>query len=120
MQQTLILIVGSTSGAVATFLLQKYGFSAVLAASLVGLIGSLIGHLLNFPQLPFVILMGSFVGMTNTLMSSFPFVILAGISSGLLYSISHSFFAGFGGRLGVIAFICTVLCFYLITFLKKG
>lgn len=119
MQQTLIFVIASTSGAIATFLLQKYGFPSVVAACLVGLIGALIGHFLEFPQLPFVILMGTFVGMTHATMSSFPFILIAGISSGFLYSVSTHVFAGFGGRLGVVAFICTVLCFYLLDFFKK-
>lgn len=120
MQQTLILIVGSTSGAVITFLLQKYGFSSIVAGCLVGLVGALVGHLLVVPQLPFAILMGTFVGMTHMTISSFPFVLIAGAASGFLYSVSNNIFVGFGGRLGVIAFICTVLCFYFLAFLKKG
>lgn len=110
---TIAFMFASAFGAIATFFLQKQGLSSVLASSLVGLLGVLIGLLFSSDHLPAVIFAGSFVGMTSLSFGTFPLVALAGIVAGFLYSISLNIFAGFGGRLGAIAFISTIVCFYL-------
>jgi uncharacterized membrane protein YeaQ/YmgE (transglycosylase-associated protein family) len=114
MQETIILICGSLAGAIATFILQKNGFSAVLASSIIGIIGVVIGHYLSMSHLPAVIFAGSFVGMTNLAIGSFAALALAGISTGLVYIFSQNIFKGYGGRLGTMAFICTIMCVYLV------
>jgi len=107
--QTFILTIGAMSGALATFMLQKYGVSAVIASCSVGLLGALIGHLLGNQNLPLAIFAGTFVGMTAIHLTSIPVIILAGAFAGLLYSSTLQIFPGVGGRLGTIAFIVSVL-----------
>jgi uncharacterized membrane protein YeaQ/YmgE (transglycosylase-associated protein family) len=119
MQQTLILILGGASGAIVTFLLQKYGCSAVVASCFVGLVGALLGHFLKLPHFPLVVFAGSFAGMTSLTIGTIPLILLAGALTGLLYSISLHIFVGFGGRLGTIAFVSTILSFYALFFSKK-
>ncbi len=119
MQQTVILILGGLGGAIATFLLQKNGFSVVIASCIVGLIGALIGHYAKSDHLSLVIFTGSFVGMTNPVIASTGLIVLAGAFSGFLYKISLTIFAGFGGRLGTIAFTSTLIAFYLLRAFKR-
>jgi uncharacterized membrane protein YeaQ/YmgE (transglycosylase-associated protein family) len=119
MQQTFIIIIGGIGGAVITFLLQKYGLSGVVASCIVGLIGALIGYLAKSTHLPLIIFAGSFVGMTSTAIGTIPMIIIGGALSGLLYKLSLNIFAGFGGRLGTIAFISTVISFYVLLAIKK-
>jgi hypothetical protein len=114
MKEVLMLILGCLFGSISTFWLQKNGCSAVVASASVGLIGALAGHLLQISDLPAVIFAGSFVGMTGDSVGSYTAVSLGGIVAGLIYSVSLSIFAGFGGRLGTIAFISTVSSFYLL------
>lgn len=120
MTQTLILIAGSTGGAIITFLLQKQGFSVVVASSLVGLLGALIGHYTSIQHLPLVIFAGSFVGMTSVSVGSLPIVAIAGMLAGYIYTISLNVFSGFGGRLGTIAFVSTIVSLYTFKIIKKG
>ncbi len=115
----LTMIAGGTVGAVVTLILQKQGLTAVVASSLVGLAGAAAGHLLQLPHLPAVVFAGSFVGMTNPQLASWPLISMAGAFSGLLYHISLHLFAGFGGRLGTLAFISTLLFLSALAFLKK-
>jgi len=118
--QILIMILGGVSGAVATWLLQKYGVSAVVASCLVGLTGALIGHLTANTHLPMVIFAGSFVGMTALHLTSLPLTILAGASVGLLYSLTLNLFSGYGGKLGTIAFVVVLVVVWLGSFLFKA
>ena len=113
MQQTIILIVGSTSGAILTYLLQKQGLSGVVASCLIGLAGAELGFLLKLDHLAEVVFAGSFVGMTETSMGSYGMIVLGGILTGVLYRLSMNVFEGFGGRLGTIAFISTVASYLL-------
>jgi hypothetical protein len=120
MQQAMILIIASTGGALLTFFLQKMGLSVVVSSSLVGLTGALIAHFAGVPHLAAVIFAGSFAGMTGTSVGSYPLIILAGLLVGVFYLISLKIFAGFGGRLGTIAFVSSVTAFYVVFFAKKG
>ncbi len=117
MKETLILVLGSSAGAIATFILQKNGFSAVVASSIIGLIGAGIGHYFSMPNLTAVIFAGSFVGMTNISLGSMTNISAAGVLTGLIYSLSLNIFSGLGGRLGTIAFISTTICIYLMNIL---
>lgn len=119
MQQTIILMIGGIGGAITTFLLHKYGLSVVVASCVVGLLGAVLGHFTKSTHLPLVIFAGSFVGMTSTTVGSIPLMILGGAISGIIYKFSLKLFVGFGGRLGTIAFISTVLSFYFLLALKK-
>ncbi|MEK7580295.1 MAG: hypothetical protein AAB465_01640 [Patescibacteria group bacterium] len=114
-----LIVLGGASGAVITFLLQKYGVSAVIASSLVGLSGALVGFLISNTHLPAVVFAGSFVGMTALHMASLPLIIIAGVGVGLLYSVSLNILPGYGGRLGAIAFIITVAVIWVSSFFGK-
>ena len=115
-----LMVLGGASGAVITFLLQRYGVSAVVASSLVGLLGALIGFLISNTYLPAVVFVGSFVGMTALHMGSLPLIIVAGVSAGLLYSVSLDILPGYGGRLGTIAFVATLAIIWVSRFLGKN
>lgn len=119
MQQTLILMIAGAGGSLVTFLLQKYGCSVVVASCIVGLAGALMNHFTSIEHLSLVIFAGSFVGMTSISLGSIPLVIFGGILTGLLYQFSLKIFDGFGGRLGTIAFISTLVAFYVLLLLKK-
>lgn len=119
MQQTFLLIIAGAFGAIATYILQRFGLSIVVASCIVGLLGAMTGHFLELPQLSIVIFAGSFVGMTSTAIGSIPLILLAGALTGLFFKLSSNIFVGFGGRLGTIAFLSTVLSFYLFLAVKK-
>jgi uncharacterized membrane protein YjjB (DUF3815 family) len=119
MPQTFILIIGGTGGALATFLLHKYGLSVVVASCLIGLLGAALEHFFKVHHLAFVIFAGSFVGMSSSSVATLPLILIGGALSGILYQLSTDIFKGFGGRLGTIAFISTVISFYFLLALKK-
>ncbi len=117
--QQIYLIIGSVSGAVITFLMHKHGFGVVAASCIVGLLGCLIENLVQIPHLALVVFAGSFVGMTSTSVADVSIIILAGLITGLVYIFSLNVFDGFGGRLGTIAFISTVIAFYILFWVKQ-
>ncbi len=59
------MVLGGIAGAAATsFLQRKYGLSAVVASSLVGMLGACVGSLVSNVNLPAAVFAGSFAGMT--------------------------------------------------------
>jgi hypothetical protein len=87
--------------------LTNYNFAlgAVVASSLIGLIGGLL-----IPTLAIPIYCGSFAGMVSSLLVSDPFfVIVIGLFAGLLYVAGSETFKGFGGKLGATAYFATLL-----------
>jgi len=118
-QDLFLFVLVGIIGAVATFLLQKQGLSAVVASCIVGLAGALVGHFLDASHIPLVVFAGSFVGMTSTSFGTIPLMIVGGLLTGVIYNYSLKIFEGFGGRLGTIAFISTVVAFYLLAIVKK-
>lgn len=119
MYQTLLILIGGLLGAIGTFSLQKAGLSAVVASCCIGLLGALAGHLLKNDHLTLIIFAGSFVGMTSTGLGSYPLVGLGGLVAGLIYLISLDVFAGFGGRLGTIAFLSTLASWAVFTGISR-
>ncbi len=107
------MIAGGVVGAVLTFLLQKQGLSPVFSSSLIGIIVASIGFFLPQPfsvYIPAVVFAGTFVGMTALSLANVPIMIFAGALAGLLYALFYSvIFPGYGGRLGVVAFIATLV-----------
>lgn len=84
---------------------HTFALGAVVASSLVGLIGSLL-----FPALAVPIYCGSFAGMvSNSLASGMISVVTIGFFSGLLYVSGTETFKGFGGKLGATAYFATLL-----------
>ena len=104
----LLIVLGGAGGAVITFSLQGYGVSAVVASSLVGLLGALVGFLISNIYLPAVVFVGSFAGMNTLLMASLPVIIVAEISTGLLSGASIGMLPGYEDHLGTIAFVTTL------------
>lgn len=117
--QHFVLILGGVVGAVVTFVLQRYGVSAVVASALVGLSGAGLGVLLSDSALPAVIFAGSFVGMTALSVATIPVIVFAGAIAGVLYIASENIFPGYGGKLGTVAFIAVVATIWAAGFLKK-
>jgi len=120
MQQVLLYILAGAGSAVFTFLLQKYGGSAVVASCLVGLIGAALGYMLNMQHLTFVIFTGSFVGMTSLTAGSIPLMLVGGALSGFIYLHTQQVYFDYGGRLGFIAFISTMATVYLFLLVVKS
>lgn len=114
MKETLLLILASFLGAIATFILRKYEVSSVVASCIVGIGGSLIGHYTKSPQLAFIIFAGSFVGMGDYKnFGGIYFVGIAGLLTGIIYQLTNHLFTNFGGRLGAIAFIGVVITYFI-------
>jgi hypothetical protein len=116
------MILGGFVGAAATSLLQRqYGVSAVVASSLVGLLGAGLGSLLSDVDLPLAVFAGSFVGMTAIAVASLASISIAGAGAGTLYALVLTFkiFPGYGGRLGTVAFISTALVLWFAGFFKR-
>lgn len=116
---SIILILGSTGGALITFLLQKHLVSAVVASCLVGLLGAFLEFVFHTPHLALVVFAGSFVGMTSANFGTVPLVLISGGLAGIVYIFSLKIFPGFGGKLGSIAFLSTTIVFYILSFFKK-
>ncbi|MGG6230736.1 hypothetical protein [Tenacibaculum sp. SDUM215027] len=104
----------SIFGAFLTFLVStKYKQGPVRASALLTLVVS--GLLYLFPeifpqnltqQIPWVFFGASFVGMTSSkLTRNYTSIIFAGIVFGFIYTVSPTFFNGYGGALGTAACI---------------
>lgn len=119
MLTTLLIVLGGCLGAYATYQIQRFGLSPVVASCLVGLIGAVIAYFLKNEDLAMVIFAGSFVGMTAATVASTPMIILAGLTCGLLYAASTHLFDGYGGKLGALAFISVGLILLLFWLFKK-
>ena len=119
MYQTLLILIGGLLGAIGTFSLQKAGLSAVVASCCIGLLGALAGYLLKNDHLTLIIFAGSFVGMTSTAWGTWPMMVIGGLLAGGVYLLSLEIFAGFGGRLGTIAFLSTLASWALCLGISK-
>ncbi len=95
------------------FTLQTvFGFSAVLAASLIGFIGSFywFSNKVEKSGIHAVIYAGSFAGMASAEFLSGPgHILLISLIGTGLYLWSKPHLKGFGGKLGTIAFISTAI-----------
>jgi len=94
------------AGGLITYALShEMGLGPVIAASLVGLLASMI-----WPETSVAAYCGAFVGMTSDiLLFTYPEVALAGLISGLVFILSKDVFNGFGGKLGTMALVGTAL-----------
>lgn len=97
-------------GALSSYYINhSFQLGAVVASSLVGLIGGLL-----IPKLAVPIYCGSFAGMVSSLLASDPLsVVLIGMFAGLFYVIGSETFKGFGGKLGATAYFATLLVSFL-------
>lgn len=94
------------AGALISYLINhNFALGAVVASSLVGLIGGLL-----LPTLAIPIYCGSFAGMVSSLLASNVLsVITIGLFAGLLYVLGEETFKGFGGKLGATAYFATLM-----------
>lgn len=101
-----LTILALISGTYLTFYLNhSIGLGAVLASSVVGLLAAW-----AFKPYAAAIYCGSFIGMACSLIFSSPLSLLtASLISGSLYVLTLHMFAGFGGKLGFMAFCGTFL-----------
>lgn len=90
-------------GAILTFYLAKNGMSAVLASSLVGIVGSLL-----IKRYEIEIFTGSFVGMCSVLLFTYGGIVFASLIASIVYLMGKNIFVGIGGKLGSSAFIGTL------------
>lgn len=90
-------------GAILTFYLAKNGMSAVLASSLVGIVGSLL-----FKRYEIEIFTGSFVGMSSVIFFTDSGIVFASLIASVAYLMGKNVFVGIGGKLGSSAFIGTL------------
>lgn len=89
-------------GGIGTYYLSYYiGLGAVVASSLIAILADMV-----VPEYGVPAYCGSFVGMSsNILFFNHAEVALASAVAGLVYVLTRDVFAGFGGKLGTIAFI---------------
>jgi len=100
--QGLSVILG---GLAAYALAHELGLGPVIAASLIGLLASLI-----WPETSVAAYCGAFVGMTSDILFfNYWEVTLAGLIAGGVYLLTKDIFNGFGGKLGTIALVGTAL-----------
>lgn len=88
-----------------------FALPIVVSAALTGLIGSFIPFPAHYKNHPYAsIYAGSFAGMCSTGLIShyWEFAIIASIGA-VIYTLTINVFAGFGGRLGSIAFASVAL-----------
>lgn len=91
-------------GALATFYLTKAGMSAVLASSIIGIVGSWV-----VKRYEIEIFTGSFVGMSSVIFFSYGGIVIASLIASIAYLMGKNVFVGIGGKLGSSAFIGTML-----------
>jgi len=98
--------VAVVAGSMAAFAVtQELGLGAVVSASLIGLIASLVS-----PKTSVAAYCGAFVGMTSDILFfNYYEVALAGLIAGLVFILTIDTFNGFGGKLGTIALVGTAL-----------
>lgn len=95
-----------------SLLQTHYGFSAVMAAASVGFIGSFyhFSHWVEKQGIHAVLYAGAVSGMCSPQYLSSPqYVLLVSFIGVGLYLVSKPHLTGFGGKLGTIAFISTVM-----------
>ena len=99
-QKNLITLLSVVVGGLVAYALNyNLKLGAVIAASVVGLLG---GFLVKDYAAP--LFCGSFIGMASTkVLPGYGQVLVAGIVAGIVYVLAMAVFGGFGGKLGTIA-----------------
>lgn len=100
---------GLVFGVFFTYTIMSMGMPPVLSSALAGLIGSLFFYKKSnsFREVGYAIYCGSFIGMGSVL-SSLELLVASGIAMCILLLLSNVF-KGYGGKLGFIAYISSVL-----------
>ena len=103
-KQTLVFL-GVVSGGILTYSMSAFlETGPVVAAGLVGILGALFVKDLAVP-----VYCGAFVGMVCCTLFTVQMTVAASIIAGLVFVVSEGVLEGFGGRLGTIAFIGTMI-----------
>lgn len=114
----LFIPIGIFLGSFSTFFLNhELGFGPVIAAGIIGLLGSFSNQISikNSSLLPASIYCGAFVGMSAEL-TDYPFVFI-GISSlfaSIFYQLTNEKLNGIGGKLGSIAFGGVFIAYWIV------
>lgn len=105
-RQDLYVFFSVFSGALGSYLMNyNFALGAVVASSLVGLLGGLL-----LPKYAVPIYCGSFAGMVSSLLVSDPLsVITVGLFAGVFFVAGTDTFKGFGGKLGATAYFGTLV-----------
>ena len=112
-------------GAMAAYYINNgLHLGAVIAAGLVGTLGSLVPEFnkqsVYLKQLPPAIYCGAFIGMSSLRVANgYLFVFAASFFAGIGLVLSKSLFLGMGGKLGLIAFGGVVIASFLLSILAK-
>lgn len=111
-------IIFVVTGAVLTFYIDsELGFGPVVAASFVGLIGSLYKYVDRsdlYKEIPNAIYCGAFIGMSNIEHTdNIQFILIKSILAAILFFFSKDILTGFGGKLGTIAFAAVAFVIFL-------
>ena len=100
--ELLAVVIG---GLITFYFSHDIGMGVVIASSLVGILAAMVA-----PEYSVAAYCGSFVGMSsNDLFFNYAEVVLAGAVAGLVFVLTRDLFAGFGGKLGTVAFIGAAL-----------
>jgi len=92
-------------GVLACIVCRDFKLGAVVGASLVGIVAHFV-----VPKYAVPVYCGAFVGMTsNALLFTRSEVAIASVIAGIIFVLSSYVFGGFGGKLGTIAFISTII-----------
>jgi hypothetical protein len=92
-------------GVLACIVCRDFKLGAVVGASLVGIVAYFV-----VPKYAVPVYCGAFVGMTsNALLFTRSEVAIASVIAGIIFVLSSYVFGGFGGKLGTIAFISTII-----------
>lgn len=118
------LVIAAIAGAVLTRLLSTVnGVSVVQASSVIGIFFVILFDYEIFSISPYIAIVGfgsSFVGMTSKAnLDKVWMVGFGGLLFGIIYYLSADVFMGFGGKLGTIALISSVMTIGLRTLLFK-
>ena len=95
------------AGVIASYsIVHNFETSSVLASSLVGLIGFLL-----FRKYQVAIYCGSFAGMVSVLLFNYYEVLILALICAFIYLLTKPLFKGYGGKLGTIAFMSSLITF---------
>ncbi|UOF01537.1 hypothetical protein [Bdellovibrio reynosensis] len=95
---------------------SQWGFNPVTAAALTGLIGSFIPDTkkIESAHIHATVYIGAFIAMgSKVVMAGFPQILFVSILGTTIYFFISPYIKGFGGRMGFVAFISSILGFAL-------
>ncbi len=85
---------------------HNLGLSAVIASSFIGILGYIF-----FPKQQVAIYCGSFAGMVSTALFNYYEVLFLAIVCAFIFLLTKPLFKGYGGKLGTIAFMSSLITF---------